>query len=126
MKKKELLKLVSELRTDNQQMRETMSVLNETNKQLLLTIAELNARLAQQFPAKNSGNSSLPPSSDMVPRTRSLRKPGVKNKGGQTGHEGSTLKFSASVDLTKDIVPETCTAGQLYPISQALWRHTVR
>lgn len=110
MKKKELLKLVSELRTDNQQMRETMSVLNETNRQLLLTIAELNARLAQQFPSKNSGNSSLPPSSDMVPRTRSLRKPGVKNNGGQTGHEGSTLKFSASVDLTKDIVPETCIA----------------
>lgn len=110
MKKKELLKLAHELRTDNHQMRETMSVLNETIRQLQLTIAELLTRGDQQVLAKNSGNSSLPPSSDMVPRTKSLRKPGGKNNGGQIGHEGSTLKFSASVDMTKDIVPETCIA----------------
>jgi len=110
MKKKELSKLVAELRADNQQMRETMVVLNETIKQLQLTIAELLSRGDQQGPAKNSGNSSLPPSSDIVPRTKSLRKPSGKKNGGQPGHEGSTLKFSTSPDLMEDIVPEACVA----------------
>lgn len=110
MKKKELSKLVAELRADNQQMRETMVVLNETIKQLQLTIAELLSRGDQQGPAKNSGNSSLPPSSDIVPRTKSLRKPSGKKNGGQPGHEGSTLKFSTSPDWMEDIVPEACVA----------------
>lgn len=108
MKKKELSKLVEELRADNRQMRETMVVLNETIKQLQLTIAELLSGGDQQVPAKNSGNSSLAPSSDIVPRTKSLRKPGSKKNGGQAGHEGSTLKFSDTPDFTKDIIPETC------------------
>lgn len=109
MKKKELSKLVGELRADNQQLREMMTVLNETNKQLQLTIAELLTSLEKQGPAKHSGNSSLPPSSDIVPRARSLRQAGGKN-GGQPGHEGTTLKFSAPPGFTQDIVPETCVA----------------
>jgi transposase len=56
----------------------------------------LQARLA-----KNSRNSSKPPSSDgygKVKRTESLRKSGEKPNGGQPGHDGHTLSASDEPD----------------------------
>src|SRR6266487_5314974 len=70
----------------------------------------LQARLA-----KNSGNSSKPPSSDgygKVKRTASLRQSGDKPNGGQLGHDGQTLMASAHPDRVETHAVSYCAQCQ--------------
>ena len=67
--------------------------------ELLLDLMERVEVLEQKL-AKNSRNSSKPPSSDgyAKPKPKSLRKKGQRKSGGQPGHRGKTLQFSSHPD----------------------------
>lgn len=67
--------------------------------ELLLDLMERVEVLEQRL-AKNSRNSSKPPSSDHYPKPKpkSLRRKGRRKSGGQPGHRGKTLQLSANPD----------------------------
>jgi transposase len=74
------------------------------NAKLEARITELEKRLG-----KNSSNSSKPPSSDGLKRTKSLRpKNSGRKPGGQPGHPGQTLHQSQSPDITVELPLDIC------------------
>lgn len=81
----------------------------QNNAELTQRIAELEERLG-----RNSRNSNQPPSSDGFNRPtrpsppRSQRQPTGKKTGGQPGHKGHTLRFSANPDRIVIHRPAQC------------------
>jgi len=86
-------------------------IIESQDKQIKVMQARIQT-LENQI-AKDSHNSSKPPSSDgLKKRTKSLRKKSKKPRGGQKGHQGSTLKRSANPDHIEIIAaPPTCECG---------------
>ena len=84
---------------------------------LTVTVAELQGRLA-----KNSRNSSKPPSSDGLnkPKPKSLRPVGEKSTGSQKGHAGHTLKRVASPDRIETHAPASHCDVCHRPLSTAV------
>lgn len=84
------------------------------NHQLVRRIRELEREVERGSSpvARDSHNSSLPPSLDppwkKVPRTRSLRKKSGRKVGGQPGHRGATLTQSEHPDHVITYAAETC------------------
>jgi len=74
-----------------------MTWLEAENQKLLAENQELRGKLA-----KNSQNSSQPPSTDgyKTPQPKSLRKPSGKKSGGQKGHTGARLERAETPDQT--------------------------
>ena len=73
---------------------------------LVTKVQQLEARLA-----KDSSNSSKPPSSDGLgkkPKTSSLRGKSGRKPGGQSGHTGRTLERVLNPDYVEIYSPETC------------------
>lgn len=98
---------VMQLRAENQRLQEQI----EQRDNQLVQREEVIAQLLQRVQAleeqlsKDSHNSHLPPSSDrFVRQPKSLRKKSGKKPGGQHGHRGQSLQFSASPD---EVIVET-------------------
>lgn len=105
-----------ELRQKNRLQQEQIQAQQEQVKHIPL-LQELVSKLTEQVKtwqerlAKDSHNSSLPPSSDRFSRqkkSRSLREKSGKKAGGQEGHKGSTLEKSETPDETIPLPVTPC------------------
>jgi transposase len=96
---------VGQLKAQNERLQAEASDLRGHNFQLQRRNAELEALVA-----KDSHNSSRPPSTDppWAKRTRSLRRPSGRRPGGQAGHRGETLRLAARPDRTVEHRPRQC------------------
>ena len=90
---------------DKETLIELVLVLQEQLDELRVRVKELEDQIA-----KESRNSSKPPSSDGLkkPKTRSLRKQSGRQVGGQRGHEGKTLKLVEIPDQIEVHGVESC------------------
>lgn len=92
-----------------------VELLNAQEERHQAVVAKLEARIAEleKRLGKNSSNSSKPPSSDGLKRTRSLRSNNSGRKpGGQPGHPGQRLHPSATPDVVIDLPPGSCPQCQ--------------
>jgi transposase len=117
------------LEEEKQRLREQLAEREERIEQLesqvcqqSLLIQQMQAQMAalsqqvkdlQDRLAKDSHNSSLPPSSDRFGRQpKSLRKKSEKKSGGQEGHAGTTLRFSQKPDEVIEHRVSVCASCQ--------------
>lgn len=105
----ELNKRISRLEKENKVLRDENALLKTENVLLRAENAELRARLNS-----DSHNSNKPPSSDGY-KKRGIKPAFSKSKnssqGGQTGHEGKTLRQVEVPDKIEFCSPGTCSCG---------------
>lgn len=96
---------IGQLQAQIEKLQAEVSQLRHHNFRLGRRNGELEALLA-----KDSHNSSRPPSTDPLwaKRTRSLRRPSGRCPGGQAGHRGSTLRLTAHPSRVVEHRPQEC------------------
>jgi len=101
----ELSEQVGRLQTRNERLQAEVSDLQGHNLRLQRRNAELEALIA-----KDSHNSSRPPSTDppWAKRTRSLRRPSGRKPGAQRGHHGETLRLCERPNRVVEHRPREC------------------
>jgi transposase len=100
---------IAELEAENARVHALYEQSQEQIARLLARVQELEARLA-----KDSHNSSKPPSTDPLgrKRPRSQRRRSGKKPGGQLGHPGQTLHLVATPDAVVEHRPAVCASCQ--------------
>src|SRR2546428_4352863 len=107
--------LIEQLQKENGTLREEDGQLRAENQQVWEQVEQLVMRLheLEGRVAKDSHNSSKPPSTDgYAKKTRSLRTSSGKKPGGQEGHAGSTRHFVEMPDEIIMVRPEKCAHCQ--------------
>lgn len=99
--------IIATLQVQNQAQVQQITVLEEKVMSLLQLLQKQGVNRAAV--RKDSHNSSLPPSTDLVPRTKSLREPTIRKSGGQPGHPGSTLTMSSTPNTITPLKSEFCS-----------------
>ena len=86
-----------------------LNTIIEEQREIIRRLSEEIEKLKAQL-AKNSGNSSQPPSSDGLkkPAPKSQREQGKRKSGGQPGHKGKTLEAVAEADAVVVHRLESC------------------
>ena len=107
-----------ELEAENASLQAETATLHEQVRALVARVQELEGRLA-----KDSHNSSKPPSSDGLARKpKSLRPKSGKKSGGQPGHRGHHLRLVAQPDVLVPHRPATCgTCQHPLPPTASAW-----
>lgn len=122
MSRENLLVLMQYQAQQKARLREQIERLTAQNAALAARIEKLEAQLA-----KNSANSSKPPSSDGLnkPKPKSHREKGNRQSGGQPGHKGETLKM---VDTPDEIVahPVSVCPQCQHDLTEAAVKQVVR
>jgi transposase len=105
-----LLQSFEELNQRFKKLEVEVIALRKENKELKLENKQLKERIAELEHKKDSTNSSMSPSSDIIKtkKTKSLREPSGKKVGGQVGHKGHTLKMVENPDEIKEYFPNHC------------------
>lgn len=93
---------ISNLQAENASQSQKIKSLEE-KVELLLEL------LQKKVVKKDSHNSSLPPSSDLFTKNKSLRPVSTRSNGGQFGHKGSTLEMSKKPDKIIDLKSNFCS-----------------
>jgi transposase len=113
---------IEHLQRENGKLRQENAQLRVENPQLREQVGQLGTRLheLEGRVAKDSHNSSKPPSTDgYAKKTRSLRQKSGKKPGGQEGHAGSRGHFVQRPDEIISVRPEKCAHCQA-SLQQAL------
>ena len=94
---------IEQLEKENLELRQQIELLKAEIKSLLKRLEKY------EKPEKNSGNSSLPPSSNKNKKYYPPRKKSGKKPGGQPGHKGHTKMFYENPDKIVELYPEKCS-----------------
>lgn len=99
---------IERLQEENHQLRKENAELKSQVSELMKKVSDLLTQNKQISVKKNSNNSSIPPSTDLTRKPRSLRTPSGKRPGGQNGHKGSTLIMTETPDEIHKLIPDYC------------------
>jgi len=99
---------ILQLRIENAALKEENAALKVQLFALIEKTCFLEKRIETLLVKKDSHNSSIPPSKEIIKRNQSLRPKSDKKRGGQNGHKGHSLKMTDQPNEIIKLEPSFC------------------